>query len=119
MSKLQVFIDGACYLCHFEGRLIRRADKSNRIEIVNIASSSFKKESYPDRPYETYLQIRMPNGEFLQGVQAFSEIYKLLPRMRIVGVLIGLPIIRHILWIPYFLFAHGRKWLPQRKDCEI
>ena len=118
-NKLRVFIDGQCYLCHFEGRLIKRADRSGLIEIVNIASPTFDRKTFPDRPLDRYLQVQVSDGHFVEGPQAFAEIYKLLPRMRWLGRILALPVVAQLAWIPYFIFAHLRPYLPKRKSCEI
>lgn len=118
-KKIKIYLDGACHLCSFEARLLKKADTEGRLEFVNIAAPEFDDSSVKHRDYDLYMQAQLPDGRFVQGVDAFAEIYKALPKMRLIGHALGLPVLNQIAWIGYFGFALLRKRLPKRDSCEI
>lgn len=118
-KKIKIYLDGACHLCSFEARLLKKADTDGRLEFVNIADPEFDDSSIKHRNYDLYMQVQLPNGQFVQGVEAFAEVYKAVPKMRLLGCALDLPIFKQIAWVGYFGFAHIRKILPKKESCEI
>lgn len=118
-SKIKIYLDGACHLCSVEGRLLRKLDTKEALEIVNIADPNFDTLNVKDRNYDLFLQAQLPNGEFRQGIDAFVEIYKAVPKMKPLGQLLGLPGVNQLAWVAYFGFAMIRKVLPKRDSCDI
>jgi predicted DCC family thiol-disulfide oxidoreductase YuxK len=118
-NKIKVYLDGACHLCSWEAKLLRRIDVHHRLDLINIADPMFDDSEVKHRNYDLFMQAQLPNGEFVQGVKAFSEIYKAVPKMRILGQALDLPVFKQLAWIVYFGFAMIRKRLPKRESCDI
>lgn len=102
-----------------EAKLLRKVDTNNRLEFVNIADPEFDDSEVKHRKYDLFMQAQLPNGEFVQGVDAFAKIYKAVPKMKLLGYALDCPGLKQLAWLGYFGFASLRKVLPKRESCEI
>lgn len=76
-DRFEVFFDGDCPLCRREIDMLRRMDRSNRIQFTDITDPSFEPQSLGvggDRLMER-IHGRMPNGELVEGVEVFRQLY--------------------------------------------
>ncbi|MFC1612129.1 thiol-disulfide oxidoreductase DCC family protein [Myxococcota bacterium] len=121
--KIELFYDGACPLCSREVTAIRRLDRKGRIQFTNIADPGF---SAPDYGHDLaffidQIQARMPNGDWVQGVEAFRRVYTLVG----FGMLVAptrLPGLSQLLDWGYKKFAANRLRLTGRCDangCDV
>ncbi len=84
-ALLTVWYDGACPLCTREIALMRRLDRAQQIDFVNVAESD---AACPlDR---TLLLARLharENGVLLDGAAAFAAMWRAIPLLRPLGLL--------------------------------
>ena len=107
-SVFEVFYDGQCPLCKREIDMVRRKDKHGRLKLTDIAAADFQPVAGKSL-YELMKEIhgRNANGQFVNGVDVFREIYSRLGFGWLVKVS-RLPILRNILDAGYRLFAYLR-----------
>ncbi|HET9929750.1 MAG TPA: DUF393 domain-containing protein, partial [Polyangiaceae bacterium] len=73
----EVFYDGDCPLCVREIAMLRRRDKAQRIRFTNIAEPEFDPSAL-GVTWETLMKRihgRLPNGELVEGVEVFRQLY--------------------------------------------
>lgn len=84
MSKLTVWYDGQCPLCIREIALMRRLDKREAIEFIDVAEES---NACPlDRDLVLSRFHAKENGEILSGASAFAAMWRAIPLLRPVGL---------------------------------
>ncbi|HZM00837.1 MAG TPA: DUF393 domain-containing protein, partial [Planctomycetota bacterium] len=107
--RLQVFFDGACPLCSREAAVLRRRDRRQAIEFLDIAAPGFDAAAWGRRPEEfmAAMHARLPDGRWVIGVEAFRQIYALLG-FGWLSTLTRLPVIRQALDAAYRTFARHR-----------
>ena len=106
-NKFEVFFDGQCPLCSREIDMIRRKDKSNQLTLTDISAPGFSSDDFSQEALMKEIHGRLPNGEYVKGVEVFREIYHRLGFARVVAST-RLPGIRHFLSIAYRCFAFFR-----------
>lgn len=121
MPQLSVFYDGACPLCSREIDHYRRRDEEGRIRFVDIARPGFDARAEgldPERVHKEF-HVRLPSGETLTAVRAFTAIWRELGLTRAARVAEN-PALLPLLSVGYQLFARVRPLLPSRKvdACE-
>ena len=107
--EVEVFYDSDCPLCRKEIAMIRWLDRRNRVLLTDIAAPDFKPDelgkSFDDLMAE--IHGRLPNGDWLVGVEVFRRIYQAIG----FGFFVWptrLPIIRQMLELAYRWFAKNR-----------
>ena len=119
--KWTFFFDGACHLCSREVDHYRKIPGSEKIDFIDIAGRSFSARDYGLDPVAVNreMHIKSPSGEIFTGVDAFIEIWKILPQYKRYAAFAKRPTIKMFLRVGYFFFARVRPYLPKRKDsCE-
>ena len=119
--KWEFFFDGACHLCSREVDHYRKLPGSEKIEFIDIAGGSFTAEAFGLDPIAVNreMHVKNPSGQVFTGVNAFIEIWKILPRYKAHAFMANQPVIKPLLKIAYFAFASIRPYLPKRKDsCD-
>ena len=113
--RLQVFFDGACPLCSREMAMLARRDRRGEIEFIDIAAPGFDAARWGREPAELMaaMHVRLPDGSWAIGVEAFRRIYGLLGFGPLVA-LSRLPGLRQVLDAAYRVFARHRTRLPGR-----
>lgn len=120
---LTVFFDGLCPLCSREIEHYRRQPGAESISFVDITASSFDPVQAgvnPRRVHEV-LHVRDAQGRISTGVDAFVEIWRVLPRYEWAARWAGRAPIKAVLSAGYAVFAKLRPFLPRRargEDCE-
>ncbi len=116
-SKPVVFYDNGCSLCSREIAHYRKLDQDQSIEFVDITSEQQRLESV-GLDYDSAmrsLHAINKNGELVNGVPAFAEIWNAIPRYRILSRLLKLPGVTPLLNYFYRHFAARR----YRGRCSI
>lgn len=116
--QLQVFFDGACPLCSREMAALRRRDRHQRLEFIDIAAPGFDAAAWGREPsqFMAAMHARLPDGTWALGVEAFRHIYGLLG-FRWLVALTRLPGLRQLLDVAYRIFARNRVRLTG--DCRL
>jgi len=116
--KIELFYDGACPLCSREVIFIRRLDHKSRIKFTDISLESFDPEVY-GKDISTFMEIiqcRTVDGIWIEGVEAFRQIYSM-TFFRFLVFFTRIPGISHLLDLIYRTFAKNRLRLTGR--CDI
>ncbi len=109
---IRVFFDGDCPLCMREIRMLRRLDRRERIDFVDIAEPEFRAQSFGTSWAELMARIRgqLPDGSWIEGVEVFRRLYAAVGFGWIVW-LTRIPGISHGLDWGYTVFAERRlRW---------
>jgi predicted DCC family thiol-disulfide oxidoreductase YuxK len=109
---VEVFYDGACPLCMREINMLRRWDRRQRIRFTDIAAPEFNAESVSHKYDDLMARIhgRLPNGEWIEGVEVFRRLYAAVG-FGPIAWLTRLPGVSQLLDFSYRLFARNRlKW---------
>lgn len=118
----EVFYDGDCPLCRREIDMLRRRDGAGRIRFTDIAASDFDPAALGLRRETLMKRIhgRLPNGELVEGVEVFRQLYAAVGFERLVQVS-RLPALSKFLDVGYSLFAANRLRLTGRcaETCEV
>lgn len=103
-GRFEVFFDGKCPLCRREIDWVRRSDRDKQLILTDISGPEFQPAQFSIQELMREIHGRMPDGQYIKGVDVFREIYGRLGYSRAVS-LTRLPGIRWILGRAYSLFA--------------
>jgi len=119
-TLLSVYYDGLCPLCYREIKHYLALPGSSQIRFVDITHSDFnaQKEGVDPRKVHQHLHARKPSGEIRTGVEAFVEIWRIIPRYRPLAKIAGTVGIRSIMKGAYAIFARLRPLLPRRERAS-
>jgi predicted DCC family thiol-disulfide oxidoreductase YuxK len=108
-SAVQVFFDGGCPLCSREAAMLRRRDRHAALEFIDIAAPGFDAARWGQEQSALMaaMHVRLPDGTWAVGVEAFRRIYSLLGFGWLVR-LSRLPGLRQLLDVCYRVFARNR-----------
>lgn len=118
---LTVYFDGLCKLCSKEIELYQRLDRDGKINFVDICSPDFIAEEHGLDPIKVhkFFHVKRQDGQLVSGVDAFAEIWALLPEFRWLEKLSRISISRFIMKLGYRVFVCLRPYLPRNKaDCS-
>jgi len=122
-ERFQVFFDGNCPLCKREIDWVRKRDRRQQVEFVDIAAAEFQ----PQQHGKTYDQLmaeihgRTSDGQWVVGVEVFRYLYAAAGFGKLVWVT-RLPLVRHGLNLGYKVFARYRTRLTGRcksGQCQV
>jgi predicted DCC family thiol-disulfide oxidoreductase YuxK len=106
MKKVTVWYDGACPLCLREIALMRRLDRRDAIDFVNLADDQ---TSCPiDRNLLLARLHAMENGTMLSGAAAFAAMWRAIPLLRPLGLLARISLVLNGLERLYVAFLRIR-----------
>jgi predicted DCC family thiol-disulfide oxidoreductase YuxK len=94
-AAVTVYYDSVCPLCQREIALMRRLDKRDRIEFVDV----FDEDSACPLDRDTLLErfhARDENGELVSGAAAFAAMWRQIPWLRPLGLVARY---RPVLWV--------------------
>ena len=116
---ITVFYDGKCGLCSKEINHYRKIAPSNIFNWQDITESAdeLNKEGISLSEGLRLLHAKDEEGLVHVGVDAFILIWKQLRRWRVLGLLVGLPIIRQIANTAYLTFANWR--FKKLEHCQL
>ena len=121
---LQIFFDGACPLCSREIDHYRRQDRQARLDPIDISAPDFDPQCHGIalEAFMAELHAIDQAGNVYRGVAAFRAIWQAFPEnpgYRVMGWLIGLPLVDPLAGVAYRIFARLRPHLPGRKaGCD-
>ena len=112
---VEVFFDGDCPLCLREVNLLRRLDRSGRVQFTDIAAPDFVAAVTPEEHADFMARIRgrLPDGTMIEGVEVFRRLYAAVG----FGALVAptrLPGVSQLLDLGYRVFARNRLRLTGR-----
>ncbi|MFN7824437.1 MAG: thiol-disulfide oxidoreductase DCC family protein [Pseudobdellovibrionaceae bacterium] len=127
-KQLKVFYDGECRLCAFEIQQYMKKDRENKIDFVDISHPKFNAESFglDRKKVRQVMHTQTADGKFHTRVDAFVQIWKVLPQYQFLVPLAENRALRPLLEVGYTAFAKIRPFLPKNKNlhcddekCEI
>lgn len=121
-STVTIYFDGACHLCSREMRHYFKRDKQGLLNPVDITAPDFDavKEGLDPVKIHHYMHIKK-SGTIFFGVDAFIEIWRVVPGYQWLARLANPMPVRLLLKPFYWIFARCiRPLLPKRKGvCEL
>ena len=121
-NKLTLLYDGACHLCSREIEHYREKDHRGALRFVDISEPHFDPGEFDvgDKPIQRYFHVVTEDGQAIEGVEAFREIWKRLPELHWMARLSEPQVIRVPMKAAYRIFAEIRPYLPKKKTaaCE-
>lgn len=119
-DPLTVYYDGACPLCSREIDHYRKKDTAGRLRLVDIAAPGFDARAAGLDPaaVNKFLHVRLPDGELVTGLAAFTAIWDVLPGFGLLARAARLPLVNPLLRGGYRVFAAVRPYLPRRRAAE-
>lgn len=103
---LTVWFDGACPLCTREIALMRRLDRAQRIEFIDVMDAN---ASCPLDPALLLARFHArENGVLLDGAAAFAAMWRAIPLLRPLGLLARSPTVLRMLEWAYVRFLKVR-----------
>lgn len=120
-SKLKIYYDGLCHLCSREIEHYRKVPGQENLEFIDITEPNFHAEIEGLNPIEVhqFMHVKDSSGQIFTKVDAFIEIWKVLPNHRPLAKIAQLKILRPFLNLGYWMFAIIRLYLPKKKKaCE-
>ena len=119
-KSLTLYYDGLCPLCSREIEMYRKKDLGDVLSFIDITRNGFsaEKEGLDPLRVKQVFHVRKPDGTLLTGVDAFAEIWRVLPGFKALHWLSQQSISRPLMNLGYQIFAQLRPFLPRKKECE-
>ena len=122
-AELTVYFDGLCKVCSKEMAHYRKLKGSEKIAFVDICAHGFDALSEGLDPFQVHkvMHVRKKDGVVLTRVNAFVEIWSLLPRYHWLAKLAQKKLAFRVLEAGYAGFAAIRPLLPRyssQVDCS-
>jgi len=106
-SRVKVWFDGACPLCIREISLMRRLDRDNAINFVDVSEDA--DPSCPIDQKELLARFHAEeDGKVLSGAAAFAAMWRAIPALRTLGILAKNRFVLAVLERLYILFLRVR-----------
>jgi len=118
--EVEVFYDGACPVCVREMGVVRKLDRRARVRFTDIAAPGFSAAAH-GKTHEEFMrrmQARLPDGSFVDGVEAFRRVYAAVGFRRL-AALSRVPGLAQALDWGYAKFAANRLRLTGRCDGDV
>ena len=118
-AALKIYFDGLCPLCSREIDHYRSYENSDRLEFIDIAHPNFDavKEGLDPVGVHKKFHVKKVEGEILEGVPAFIEIWKTLEIWRPMQWAASAPLLKEFFKVGYLVFAKIRPVL-RRNECD-
>lgn len=108
MSDVKVWYDGACPLCRREISAMRRLDKGERIEFIDVADEEAAASCPTDRESLLARFHAEEDGKLLDGAAAFAAMWRAIPVLRPLGLLAKNRVVLALLERLYRVFLRVR-----------
>lgn len=106
-SRIKVWFDGACPLCIREISLMRRLDKDDAINFIDVSEDA--DPSCPIDQKELLARFHAEeDGKVLSGAAAFAAMWRAIPTLRPLGLLAKNRIVLAVLERLYIAFLRVR-----------
>lgn len=110
MSKLKVWFDGACPLCQREIALMKRLDRDDEIDFVDVSEGA--DPSCPIDQSELLARFHAEeDGRVVSGAEAFAAMWRAIPSLRTLGLIARNRTVLSVLERLYVLFLKVRPQL--------
>lgn len=98
----------------------RRSRGGSDLEYVDITAAAFDpaSEGLDVKKVHKHLHVRRSDGSLAVGIDAFIEIWNVLPGYRWLARVVRLRPFKWLLSFSYKIFAEVRPYLPRRKRCD-
>ncbi|MDH4158459.1 MAG: DUF393 domain-containing protein [candidate division Zixibacteria bacterium] len=108
-----LIFDDRCPLCLAAARKVRRHDGARRVSLQPLSRLALPQSIRipPARELTTALHLVAPDGAVYKGADALAYMAILLPRYRLLGRVLLLPVVRPAARILYRLIARNRVWI--------
>lgn len=121
--QAEALFDGGCSVCTREMEFLRRLDRRRRIRFTDFTAPGFDAAALgqAQAALMATMHVRLPDGSFVTGVEAFRTLYGIVGPRRLVS-LTRLPVISHALECGYRWFAKNRtRWTTTCPDgaCAV
>jgi len=109
-SQLTVYYDGACPLCSREIGWYQKQKGGDAIVWFDVSKSTSEWVSPQLSTCDALrrLHVKKMDGTFVSGAAAFSALWVEFPRLKMLGMFIGLPVMSIIAEFAYRLFLKLR-----------
>jgi predicted DCC family thiol-disulfide oxidoreductase YuxK len=121
--QLKVYFDGLCKVCSKEINHYRKQVGAERIEFIDICSGNFDASAEELDPLQIHkvMHVRKADGTLATRVDAFIEIWSVLPKYRWLSKVAKLKPVKSGLEFGYTGFTLVRPFLPRSTnpaDCQ-
>jgi predicted DCC family thiol-disulfide oxidoreductase YuxK len=120
--RYTVIYDGHCKVCGRLVRMLAKWDRNRDLEIIPSQASGVR-ERFPWIPPRAYIEsvqvIRTRDGKTWQAATALEELFKVLPKGRLVSWLFKIPFVRPLVDRFYRWFARNRYKLGCGEHCAV
>jgi len=107
MDKLTVWFDGSCPLCRREMALMKRLDRRQAIEFIDVSGTDVS--DCPLDKAELLARFHAhENGRLLSGASAFAALWRAIPLLRPLGLVARVPLVLALLERAYVAFLRVR-----------
>ncbi|WP_163836227.1 thiol-disulfide oxidoreductase DCC family protein [Spartinivicinus ruber] len=110
MSKITIYYDAICPSCQRDQRWFKHWIDESKIEWCDINSNQAALEEAGISPKDalTSLHIQLADGRIVNDIDAYIELLKLNPWLRIIAWAMNFKMIKHYLHILYQKNVYGR-----------
>ncbi len=117
---LTVYFDGLCKVCSHEIEIYRKRDRAARVRWVDIMALGFSPEAEGLDPVLIHQEMhaRRSDGVLAVGVEAFVEIWKVIPGFAPLARLASQAWMKPVLQLGYRAFTRIRPYLPRKQACD-
>lgn len=114
-GKTKILFDGNCVVCDLEISHYKRI-APDKFDLVDISSADFDSRAYKlsQQDVEKNLHVITASGELKVGVEAFAQIWSVIPKYSFGAKLIRTPGIYQIANLGYWFFTVIRPYLPKK-----
>lgn len=118
-QALTVYFDGLCKVCSHEIAIYQRRDRSSQVRWVDIMDPQFSATSEGLDPALIHQEMhaRRADGTLAVGVEAFVEIWKVIPGFAPLAKLASQAWMKPVLRLGYHAFTRVRPYLPRKEPC--
>jgi len=117
---LTVYFDGLCRVCSSEIAVYQKRDQAGRVRWVDIMSPGFSAQAEGLDAHRVHREMhaKRPDGTLAVGVDAFIEIWKVIPGFAFLARVGAWSGIRALLDAGYWAFVRVRPYLPRKDSCD-
>lgn len=120
--RYTVIYDGHCKVCGRLVKMLEKWDRNRELEIIPSQTPGVR-ERFPWIPPRAYIEsvqvIRTRDGKTWQAAAALEELFKILPKGRLISWLFKVPFVRSLVDRFYRWFAHNRYRLGCGEHCAV
>jgi len=108
--ELTVYFDGSCPLCSREIAWYKKQTGAENIDWNDISDKA-QLQLEDDLHHEDAMRrfhVRKSDGTLISGASAFSELWRSLPKFKLLGSFVSLPVVSSMAELMYRLFLKVR-----------